>query len=362
MAGIIGNGFIDRIRARWQRRRAPAAMPVSGAEQAANAEKLDALAGAAGRQYEGAYGALGDAKARFDALAAGQGPSVAQAQLEAASGRNIAAQMALAGQARGGNLAQMANQAQATGAGMAMQTQQQLAELRAEEQLAAMNASAGLAGQMAGMANDRQMGTLGMGQQAMGAQADRAMAWGMAQQDQAQRRRESNLGFGLGLLEAGTGLAGTFSDRTLKRDIKPAKSPIAMLLLADPEVSEDGGGCPHCGRPGCEAEHETESMGSDSAEREGGGLAQRLAARKALGKLRPYEYEYNDEGRSRGMPEGKVVGVMAQDLERSEAGRELVDDEQGRKWIDGRKALSLLLAGAADHEARLRAVEKGKVR
>lgn len=362
MAGIIGNGFIDRIRARWQRRRAPAPMPISGAEQAANAEKLDALAGAAGRQYEGAYGALGDAKARFDALAAGQGPSVAQAQLEAASGRNIAAQMALAGQARGGNLAQMANQAQATGAGMAMQTQQQMAELRAEEQLAAMNASAGLAGQMAGMANDRQMGTLGMGQQAMAAQADRTMAWGMAQQDQAQRRRESNLGFGLGLLEAGTGLAGTFSDRTLKRDIKPAKSPIAMLLLA--EDDEDDGGCPHCGRPDCQAEHETESMGSEppEPEAEGGGLARRLAARKALGKLRPYEYEYNDEGRARGMPEGKVVGVMAQDLELSEAGRALVDDEQGRKWIDGRKALSLLLAGAADHEARLRAVEKGKVR
>lgn len=325
------------------------------AEQTRNVAELGQMADGAGGQYRDAFGALGDAKTGFDALAAGEGPSLAQAQLEAQSGRNIAAQMALAGQARGGNLSAMTNQAQATGVGMAMQTNQQLAELRAEEQLAAMQASAGLAGQMAGMSSDRQMGMMGMGQQALGAQADRDMAWRLAQQDNKMRRKDGNRAFGLnavGLgLEMAPGMAGMFSDRNLKRDIKPAKSPIAMVLLADSEHE----GCEVCGRSGCKAEHETESMGD-------GGDQARLAARQALGKLRPYEYEYTQEGRERGMPGGKIVGVMAQDLEKSEAGRELVDEEHGRKWVDGPKALSLVLAGAADHEQRLRALEKGKGR
>jgi hypothetical protein len=350
-------GFIDRIRARMDRRRNPNRPVPMAAEQTANVAQLGAQAGQAGGQYQDAYGALGGAKAGFDALAAGEGPSLAQAQLEAQSGRNIASQMALAGQARGGNLSGMAQAAQATGAGMALQTNQQMAELRAQEQLAAMQGAAGLAGQMAGMSSDRQLGMMGMGQQALGSQVDRDMAWRLAQQDARQRQRESNRAFGLGVVdrglgavEAGAGMAGTFSDRDLKQDIKRAKSPIAMLLLAKPEADE----CPSCGRAGCEAEHETESMGRGDDP----SVAKRLAARKAFKKLRSYEYEYTDEGRDKGMPGGKVVGVMAQDLEKSEAGRELVSEKKGRKWIDGRKALSLVLAGAADHEQRLAALEK----
>lgn len=358
-------GFIDRVRARWHRRRNPSLPPTPmAAEQTANVQQLGAQAGRAGGQYQDAFGALGDAKAGFDALAAGEGPSLAQAQLEAQSGRNIAAQMALAGQARGGNMAGMSQAAAATGTGMALQTNQQMAELRANEQLGAMQAGAGLAGQMAGMSSDRELGMMGMGQQAFGAQVAGDMAWRLAQQEAAQRKREANRAFGLGVadrglgaIEAGANIAGTFSDRVLKRDIKPAKSPIAMLLLGK---GEDDDACPHCGRPGCAAEHETESMGSDDGdEDEGPSLVRRLAARDAFKKLKPYEYEYNDEGREKGMPEGKVLGVMAQDLEKSEAGRELVDEKNGRKWIDGRKALSLVLAGAADHEARLAALEKG---
>jgi hypothetical protein len=334
-------GFIDRIRARRDARRNPFRPTPFADEQQANVQQLGGQANQAGGQYQDAYGALGDAKAGFDALAAGEGPSLAQAQLEAQSGKNIAAQMALAGQARGGNLNAVTQGAQATGAGMMLQTNQQLAEQRMAEQLAAMNASAGMAGQMAGMSSDRQLGMMGMGQQALGQQVSNDMAWKLAMLDDRRRQQEGNRAFGLnaaglGLEVAGAAIpgGGAFSDRDLKTKVKRAKSPIAMLLLASPEDCED----------------EDEPMGEPST-------ARKLAARKALGKVEPYEYEYNAEGKARGMPGGKVVGVMAQDLERSEAGREVVEEKDGRKWLDGRKALSLVLAGAADHEQRLAELE-----
>lgn len=360
-------GFIDRIRARkgiWVDRRDPNRPVPMSAEQSANVDMLGNMAGGAGGQYQDAYGALGGAKAGFDALASGSGPSLAQEQLKTQSGKNIAAQMALAGQARGGNMAAMTNAAAATGSGMQMETNRQMAELKAGEQLAAMNASAGLAGQMAGMSSDRQMGMMGMGQDAFGSQVDRDMAWRLAQQDARMRRKENNRAFGLGIadrglgaIEAGAGIAG-MSDIRVKENIKPVKSPIAMLLLGKVKSGDEDGECPHCGREDCESEHETESMGSD----EKPSMAKRLAARDALSKLKPYEYEYNEEGREKGMPKGKVIGVMAQDMEKSEMGADAVEEKDGRKWIHGFKSLSMVLAGAADHEARLAALEKKRGR
>ena len=155
------------------------------------------------------------------------------------------------------------------------------------------------------------------------------------------------------------------SDINVKEKIKPIKSPIAMLLLGKAKSGDDdeceGEECEHCGRMGCKSEHETESMGS-SDDDEKPSLARRLAAREAFGKMRPYEYEYNDEAKSMGMPSGKVVGIMAQDMEKSEAGKEVVGEKEGRKWLDGPKAISLVLAGAADHETRLAELEKKRGR
>lgn len=47
---------------------------------------------------------------------------------------------------------------------------------------------------------------------------------------------------------------------------------------------------------------------------------------------------------------------MAQDLEKSELGRTLVEEHEGLKYISGRKALMALLAAAAETNKRLEAV------
>ena len=78
-----------------------------------------------------------------------------------------------------------------------------------------------------------------------------------------------------------------------------------------------------------------------------------------LDNVKGYTYEYKS-------PElhgyGKQTGVMAQDLEKSPLGAEMVeeDPESGLKSIDTGKAALGALAGLANIHARLKALEEGK--
>jgi hypothetical protein len=78
-----------------------------------------------------------------------------------------------------------------------------------------------------------------------------------------------------------------------------------------------------------------------------------------LDKLQPYEYEYKDTSLP-GTSEGRNIGIMAQDLEKSEAGRELVKNTPDGKVIDTKKTFSAMLAAQADLNKRLKAVEGKK--
>jgi hypothetical protein len=82
----------------------------------------------------------------------------------------------------------------------------------------------------------------------------------------------------------------------------------------------------------------------------------REQVREMLSKLDPYEYDYkNPEAHG----EGRRTGIMAQDLEQSELGRELVsEDETGTKRVDMNKATSLNLAATSDIQDRLENLEQ----
>lgn len=75
------------------------------------------------------------------------------------------------------------------------------------------------------------------------------------------------------------------------------------------------------------------------------------ATREMMDKISAKEYLKN--GR-------KEVGVTAQDLEESKAGRYMVKEENGVKTIDTEKAFAQLLAGLADLNDRIKKVEKLK--
>ena len=79
------------------------------------------------------------------------------------------------------------------------------------------------------------------------------------------------------------------------------------------------------------------------------------AVREVLDKLKPYEFEYRP-----GVPgatEGRVIGVMAQDLMKSELGRKIVHTESSPLSLDMVKAVSLALASGADNHQRLKKLE-----
>lgn len=62
-------------------------------------------------------------------------------------------------------------------------------------------------------------------------------------------------------------------------------------------------------------------------------------------KLKPYEYEYKNKAHGK----GKHIGVMAQDLQKSELGSSVVESADGGMLrVDMKKSLSLLMAAVAD--------------
>lgn len=72
-----------------------------------------------------------------------------------------------------------------------------------------------------------------------------------------------------------------------------------------------------------------------------------------LDALAPRSYSYKDEK----FGKGRRAGIMAQDLERSEAGKRVVEERPEGKMLDVNKALSLALASSARLNERVRKLE-----
>lgn len=334
----------DDRRARRERRRARKKNPLGTSpmqpELTENRTQFDQLGQQSTGQYLQDRSQLQGMADQYGALAAGEGPSLAQDQLKAATDANIAATIAAQGSARGGNLNATQANAAAAGAGMQQQAAQQAAMLRSQEQLQAMNAQAGLAGQLAGMSVGREQAMLGAGQQGLQFQQGQAQDFQMQNAMLREQRRKERgdrwtEGIGMGLETAGTIVGAAASDvRAKKRIKKLGKGGLAEALAAfEPE------------------EEEQPSL-----------VVILSKASETMGDLEPYEYDYNEKGRRSGGKPGRKAGVMAQDLAKTELGKGLVHpDEHGTLTIDGGGALTMLLAAGADHERRLRELENGRV-
>lgn len=81
------------------------------------------------------------------------------------------------------------------------------------------------------------------------------------------------------------------------------------------------------------------------------------AAQSILDAMNPKSFRYKDGVRGPGVSPGKKTGVMAQDLERSPAGKSLVKDTPGGKVIDGAGSTGTLMAMLATLNKRLDRVE-----
>lgn len=77
-------------------------------------------------------------------------------------------------------------------------------------------------------------------------------------------------------------------------------------------------------------------------------------AREFISEIKPFIYEYKDKENG----EGKHLGVMAQDLEKTEFGKSLVEDTKNGKRINYAKAFGVMLAVNADLNERLEKLER----
>lgn len=177
----------------------PKAVPVYGQMGSPEMSRLRGGASQYGDQYGQALQSQGSALGLLHGAAMGQGPSVAQTQLQQSTDAAIAAQLGAQAAGRGGNMAQIGRQASAVGAGQQMAANQQLATLRAQEMMAAQQAFADQANAQAQLAQAGQMGYEGMLANAQQAQLGTQAQWGIGQRELDIQQREGNRGFGLGI-------------------------------------------------------------------------------------------------------------------------------------------------------------------
>ncbi len=260
--------------------------------------------------YADGLGGMQQALAGYRGMADGTGPSLAQEMARRQTAQNIAAQQSMAAQGGGPGAYR---QAALAGNAQAAAGAQALAEMRMQEQMGGIQGMAGVSGEMANMGLQEQLGYGQMLNQAqisqMQAAADYAMQQRQMQEDERNGRFARRSGWAnFGVEAGGKGIGAilsAISDERRKHDI----------VDADDKASD---------------------------------LAHSLAS---------IEYEYDDDVGIK----GRRIGIKAQDLERTPAGKVLVIEGPKGKEVDVAQATMAALAIGAAHERRMRRLEsRGK--
>lgn len=255
----------------------------------------------------------------------GNGPSLAALQLQRGLQQSQAAQASMAAGARGGgaNLA-AAQLAASTMAGQqAAATNEAQAQVRAQEQLAAMSGWGNAASQYGAMAGQMRGGDLSGANMGL---AGYEMQQRLAQEQDAMRQRQQ-----LAELQAQTGLEEKQGEFDMKQQEGYAKA----------EQESASNGVPILGSllKGLSDERTKTDKKDASSDIDG-----------ALAKIRPMSYRYKDE-----RPGTKRIGPMAQDLP-----DDVVEEHAGVKFVRMDKATGLALAGLARVSQRLDKIEGRK--
>lgn len=283
--------------------------------------------------------------------AAGNGPSAAQAQLKMATDRAMASNLAMG--AAGGTPAAM-RQAAFNNAAAQQDLAGQSAALRAQEQQAAM----GMLGQQLGGVREQDLGLATnqaqLNQQTQLAQAqlnqDTAKTNLLSQVDQQKQKDDLVKQY----LLAGM----TLDQAQVQAEIQQRQFNAG--LMAQQEAAGRGVSAQNLAQS-------TQTVGAVAGAL--GTIAAAASDERAktnvsdgdkpveqfLDSLAAREYDYKDPAKH---GEGRRTGIMAQDAEKSDAGRRMVfTHTDGTKMLDLNKAASLSLASLANINKRLRELE-----
>lgn len=312
---------------------------------------------------------------RLEDRATGAAPSIAEAQLKAATNRSLAQQLAASQAQRGGSSAARERMLMKNQGAARREVAESSAVARLQEQQAADQALAQQLAQQRAM--DINL-----------AEADRASQQALQQlrvtQDtgiqnlnqaaiDASKNRRNQF-----LQNAGSGLAAAFSDEEKKKNIKKdGESKLAKFAKGFAGVKEDKdnddkddnaltrfakgfsgdksavkSGIKKLGAALSDEDKKKQVKKND----------EKFNSKSFLDALQSYTYEYKDKEKNNPLAgEGKRLSVMAQDLEKAgPVGRSMVLDTPQGKVVDYGRGFGAILAAQAELNKRLKEVEKKK--
>lgn len=282
----------------------------------------------------------------LQAQARGEGPSLAQAQLQAAQDRNLAQQLAAAATQRGGNVAlsqrQLAQQAAQTG----QQTAQQAAQARIQE---AMQARQELGQQLS---QEQEL-------------SDRLITQ-YTQLGFSARQAEQQAKADLERLRVQQALGAAGIEQTERASFRQFQTQqedrLAGFLAPGIDMLTGGGGGGAGGGGGGGGAGGMAAMGSSLFSDKD--LKKDIKKSDAdvqefLDKIKSYSFKYKDK-EMQGESKDSNYGVLAQDLEKSKAGKSIVQKTPKGRAIDTVKGYGLVLAAQSNLNERLKKLEKRK--
>lgn len=240
----------------------------------------------------------------------GRGPSVADAQLRQATDRNINAAASMAASGRGPGATASAYNANNMAAGANQQAAADSGQLRLQEQLQARQLLGSQLGQTRGQ--DQNLAALQL-------------------QDKAQRDN----------------LVQKYMQMGYDADQANRQAALDMEKLKNDAYNHGGGGGGFLGGLFSALSDEREKTKIEAADDK---LSEFLDA------LDAHSYEYKDPKNGR----GRRISVMAQELEKSELGKEFVFETEGRKRVDYGKGLGTMLAAQAALHKRIKKLEASR--
>lgn len=285
--------------------------------------------------------------------AAGRGPSVAGTQWQAATERNLAQQQALAAGARGGGVAGASRQAAQNISGFGQQAAQQAAIGRIQEQQAARaqlgtllgqgrTADIGLATGQAGLTQQTSLANQAAANEFLLKQGAFTQETNLANIKAALVQTGMNDAQQLAYLQELTGmdateLAARMEQDRLRVEQRAAGTPgiLGDLIAAAGTVG---------------AKYSDINLKEDI--KPGGDKIDDF-----LSKIEPYEYKYKEPEK---FGEGRSISPMAQDLEESELGNDMVMDTPEGKMVDYGKGLGTIVAALAHLDSKIEELKKGK--
>jgi hypothetical protein len=285
--------------------------------------------------------------AQLAAQAAGQGPSLAQAQLQAGTDRALQSQMAALGSQRGMNSGLGARLA-AQGAGdMQTQLAQQSAQTRLGEQLQAQQGlgaltsnvrgqDIGLASQQAGM--QQQANTLGA---QLANQTNLANMQG-ALQSQAQKNAFTQGMYGLGQQRDVAQYGGQIQQQGDLMKMMYGAEDAKNKFWQDLAGKTIGAGA-QMGAAAISDERAKKNIKSGDGD-----------IKEFLSAIGAHKYDYKDKDHG----EGTYVSPMAQELEKTKLGKSMVKEQDGVKMVDYARGFGAMLAAQSHLNKRLDDMEK----